>query len=458
VSNKALIFDLDGVLVDSKELHFKALNLALAEQGPWFIISGAEQKTTYEGLTTRDKLEILNKTKGLAKDKFDEVWLSKQEHTAKLFDGLGRDDELVAIFKRIKERGFKLAVVSNSIRQTLDVCLSGLGIGEFVDLSLSNEEVPEVKPSPGGYQLAMNKLGVVSLTTAVFEDSVVGRLAAIASGAKLVAIESRKSVTMELVEKTMDDLEKKSQDITILVPMAGAGSRFAEKGYTKPKFFIDVNGAPMIQPVIYSLDMNGNYVYLAQKKDSEEYGLRIFLRNLCPYAPKVTVIELDGMTDGAASTSLLARHEIDNDAPLIICNSDQIVEWDSKEFLEYAGNNNLDGCIAVFESDDPRWSYAKVNDGGRVTQVAEKEVISELATVGIYYWKRGSDYVRYAEKMISKDIRTNGEFYICPVYNEAIADGRKIGVFKVDRMISLGTPEDLEEYVGSQTDLPSREC
>lgn len=445
--NRALLFDLDGVLVDSRELHYQALNLALMEEGPWLVISDQEQQTTYEGLTTRDKLEILHRTKGLSRERFDAVWRSKQEHTARLFEGLEVDDELVTIFQRIKERGFKLGVVSNSIRDTLDVCLRGLGLEKYVDLSLSNEEVLEVKPSPSGYNMAMIGLRSDVLTTAIFEDSVVGKLAAIASGAKLVPIESRKTLTMDLVEETMNQIDPPT--FNLLIPMAGAGSRFAEAGYEQPKPMIEVNGNPMIQSVIYSLNMNGNFVFIVQQKHSEDYDLPIFLKNLSPLANSVTVVEINGLTNGAASTTLLAEHSIDNESPLVICNSDQIVEWDSRQFLKYAGDNNLDGCIAVFESDEPRWSYALVGDDGLVSEVAEKQVISNTATVGIYYWKHGSDYVKYAKQMIENDVRVNGEFYVCPVYNEAIADGKKIGVYKVDKMISLGTPEDLEAYVGN---------
>lgn len=443
--NFALLFDLDGVLIDSRDLHYQALNLALMEEGPWLPITPKEQEATYEGLTTRDKLEILHRTKGLGRDRFDSVWRSKQEHTARLFEGLERDEELIAIFQRIKERGFKIGVVSNSIRDTLNVCLNGLGIREYIDLDLSNEEVLEVKPSPAGYEMAMRGLRADPLTTAIFEDSLVGRLAAVASGARLVPIENRETLTMELVEQTMNQLD--APVFNILIPMAGAGSRFAEAGYEKPKPMIEVKGYPMISQVVDSLNMKGNFIFLVQEKHSKDYELPIYLSKLCHHAPSVTVIELGGLTEGAASTTLLAEHSIDNDAPLAICNSDQIVEWDSRAFLKYAGENNLDGCIAIFESDEPRWSYAKTNDEGFVTEVAEKQVISNLATVGIYYWKHGSDYVKYAKKMIADNKRVNGEFYVCPVYNEAIADGLKIGVYKVDTMHGLGTPEDLEAYL-----------
>jgi beta-phosphoglucomutase-like phosphatase (HAD superfamily)/dTDP-glucose pyrophosphorylase len=445
--NKALLFDLDGVLVDSRELHFEALNLALAEIDPKYVISLDEQATTYEGLTTKVKLEILNKTRGFPADRFKDVWRSKQNHTAKLFESLKEDPELIEIFELIESRGFKVGVVSNSIRQTLDVCLEKLGIAEYIDLSLSNEEVLEVKPSPSGYKMAMIGLKSDTLTTAIFEDSIVGRLAAEQSGAKLVPVDQRKDLTKDLVVKVMDDLEQSSGPVfNILIPMAGAGSRFAEKGYEKPKFFIDVCGKPMIQQVVSSLGMSGHFIYVTQSEHAKKYGLKDILPSLTPDASAVTVIEVNELTSGAATTTLLAEPLIDNDAPLIICNSDQLVQWASKDFLTYAGDNNLDGCIAIFRSNEPRWSYVETSDG-QATRVAEKEVISDLATVGIYYWKHGSDYVKYAHQMVAKQVTTNGEFYVCPVYNEAIQDGKNIGVFMVDKMISLGTPEDLEAYV-----------
>lgn len=444
----ALLFDLDGVLVDSRELHFKALNSALAEVDERFVITEAEQETIYEGLTTRTKLEILSKDKGLPKEKLEEVWQSKQKHTARLFDWIPKDLEIVNTLNMVRQNGFKIGVVSNSVRETLDTCLRRIGIEGLVDISISNEETPAPKPSPEGYLLAMKTLGADVSTTAIFEDSVVGRLAAEQSGAKLVPVNNRIDLTHRLVLKTMEELkEPEAPTFNILIPMAGAGSRFVEKGYENPKPMIEVKGMPMIQKVIYSLDMNGHFIYLAQEPIVEKYDLKNFLRSICPFAPEVTVIGVDALTEGAASTSLLAKELINNENPLIICNSDQLVEWDARAFLQDAGDRNLDGSIAIFESQDPKWSYAKVEDGGFVTEVAEKQVISDTATVGIYYWKHGSDYVKFAEQMIEKDIRTNGEFYICPAYNEAIASGLKIGTYEVHRMISLGTPEDLEAYV-----------
>lgn len=442
-----LLFDLDGVLVDSRELHFTALNLALSEVGDEYVISQEEQAKFYEGLTTKEKLKILTTFKDLNPELYEAIWKSKQEHTSRLFEDIAKDDALVELFKFIKSKKISIGVVSNSIRKTLDVCLLKLGIIDYVDYSISNEDVTLPKPSPEGYLKAMLFLGGDESTTAIFEDSEVGREAAKRTGAKLVEVNNRSDLTKDLVTPVIEQIGSEPT-FNLLVPMAGAGSRFAEAGYDKPKPLIEVNGKPMIQQVVYSVDMNGNFIYLAQAEHEKTYELSTFLRRITPQAPSVKVVEVDGLTEGAASTTLLAKDLIDNNSPLVIFNSDQLVEWDSPKFLKYAGDNNLDGCIAVFESNEPKWSYAKTDEDGFVTEVAEKQVISDTATVGIYYWKHGSDYVKYAEQMIANNKRVNGEFYVCPVYNEAIADGKKIGVYKVDTMIGLGTPEDLEAYVG----------
>lgn len=226
----------------------------------------------------------------------------------------------------------------------------------------------------------------------------------------------------------------------ILIPMAGLGSRFSDKGYRLPKPLIDVDGSPMIKRVVDSLAIDGNYIFIVQREHSVKYHLKDYLDEI---APGCSIIEIDGLTDGAARTALMAKELIDNDTPLIISNSDQVVVWGSLMFESLLVSQ---GVIALFQADDPKWSYARIEDNV-ITEVAEKKVISNNATVGIYGFSSGSDFVRYAEQMIQKDIRVNNEFYICPVYNEAIDDGKIILPYFVDKMYGLGTPEDLEKYL-----------
>jgi dTDP-glucose pyrophosphorylase len=163
--------------------------------------------------------------------------------------------------------------------------------------------------------------------------------------------------------------------------------------------------------------------------------------------PNCQIVEVDGVTQGAAVTTLLAKSLINNEQPLLISNSDQYVEWNSNEFLYKVYETKLDAAILTFKSTHPKWSFVKCDELGYVTEVAEKKPISDKATVGIYYWSKGSDYVRYAERMISKNIRTNNEFYVCPVFNEAIEDKKRIKTYDVEKMFGLGTPEDLKFYL-----------
>lgn len=224
----------------------------------------------------------------------------------------------------------------------------------------------------------------------------------------------------------------------ILIPMAGAGKRFVEAGYTQPKPFIDICGKPMIQRVVESLNIDGNYIFLIQKEHMDNYNIGNIIEQFCS---DYKIITVNGITEGAACTALLAKNEINNNKPLIIANSDQIVDWNSSQFLSYA--NNYDGCIPVFYSTNPKWSYAKIHNGF-VYEVAEKKPISSHATVGIYFFRQGKWFVKAAESMIEANTRTNGEFYICPVYNEMIANNMYITTYPVRKMFGLGIPEDLE--------------
>ena len=229
-----------------------------------------------------------------------------------------------------------------------------------------------------------------------------------------------------------------------VIPMAGAGSRFEQAGYTFPKPLIEVRGKPMIQVVVENLNMDANFIYVVQKSHREKYNLDTLLKLI---TPNCKIVEVDGITEGAACTTLLAKKYIDNENPLLFANSDQFVEWDSNEFMYKMNENNCDGGILTFKATHPKWSFAKIDENGLVTEVAEKNPISDNATVGFYYWKHGSDYVKYAEQMIDKDIRVNNEFYVCPVFNEAIGDNKVIRTFEIEKMWGLGTPEDLNYYL-----------
>jgi dTDP-glucose pyrophosphorylase len=247
-----------------------------------------------------------------------------------------------------------------------------------------------------------------------------------------------------LSEKTSTNVPWNHDSLNILLPMAGMGNRFAMAGYTFPKPLIEVNGKPMIQVVVENLNIQAHYIFVVQRSHYEKYHLQ-YLLNLI--APGCDIILVDAVTEGAACTTLMAQAIIDNDNPLLIVNSDQYIEWNSNECMYAFNANGVDGGIVTFEATHPKWSYVKLDEEGFVGEVAEKKVISNQATAGLYFWRKGSDYVRYAKQMISQDIRVNNEFYVAPVYNQAILDGKKIRIKNITSMWGLGTPEDLNVFL-----------
>ena len=240
------------------------------------------------------------------------------------------------------------------------------------------------------------------------------------------------------------------QKCNILIPMAGRGSRFEEQGYTDKKPFIDVNGKPMIHRVIENLGMEFDkeymFILICLQEDYDKYDFTQFEKVIGHNSYDVVI--LDDITEGAAQTILQAKDLINDDTPLMTMNSDQLVDWDIERLFEMC--EQFDGVIPCFYGEGNAWSYARTLDNGYVQEVAEKKQISKYATAGYYYWKKGSDFVKYAEQMIKDNSRTNGEFYVAPVYNWAVKDGKRVGVFMVDKCYSLGTPEDLQEYLSGQ--------
>ena len=451
--NKLVIFDLDGVLIESRELHYHSLNDALRSIDAKYVISRDEHLSIYDGLNTTRKLKLLSESKGLPAEYHDMVWQRKQLATFELIKQFPRDEKLVDIFTKLKSAGYMLAVASNSIRETVKLSLLKTGIMEYVDYWVSNQDVNHPKPFPEMYWQCMTKCKALPRDTLIIEDSHIGRQGALDSGAVLLAVENSHDVTWEKINKRLQNMNSqmtnntipwKDSRLNVLVPMAGAGSRFAQQGYTFPKPLIEVNGKPMIQVVVENLNIEAHYIFIVQQSHYEKYNLK-YLLNLI--APGCDIVQVDGVTEGAACSTLLAKDYINNDAPLVMANSDQYVEWNSNECMYAFTADEIDGGIISFEASHPKWSYARVGDDGFVEEVAEKKVISNEATVGIYYWKKGSDYVKYAEDMIAKNIRVNNEFYVCPVFNQAIEDNKKIKVKRVNKMWGIGTPEDLDNFL-----------
>ena len=238
--------------------------------------------------------------------------------------------------------------------------------------------------------------------------------------------------------------------LNIVVPMAGRGQRFADAGYSLPKPLIPVHGMPMIELVIANLRpaCPHRFHFLIQREHDARYGLAA---KLAGWAPGASVTAIDGVTEGAACTVLLARDRIEPDAPLMIANCDQYIDADIDAYLAAMGA--ADGLIMTMWADDPKWSFVHRDAAGHVTGVVEKEVVSNEATVGIYNFRRGGDFLRAADAMIAVDARVNGEFYVAPAYDPLIREGARIACFDIGRvgagMHGIGTPADLDAFLAT---------
>jgi beta-phosphoglucomutase-like phosphatase (HAD superfamily)/dTDP-glucose pyrophosphorylase len=452
---KLIVVDLDGVIIDSRELHYLALNKALEEISSDYVISKEEHLAKYDGHPTKYKLNLLTKEKGLDPSLYDRVWKRKQDLTQDvILQTFTLDNRIIEIFMSLKHQGYTIFCASNSIWITVKNALLTKGFLPFIDFFISNEEVKSPKPNPDIYFRCFERANVTPKETMICEDSPVGRKAAFSSGAYVCPIENVADFSLEKIlfyinkfnrmDKYAPSLETSAKKVNIVIPAAGLGSRFANAGYTFPKPLIDVNGKPMIQVVVENIGIMGHYIFIVQKEHYEKYNMK-YLLNLI--APNCDIVITEGVTEGAACSILLAKALINNDDPLIIANSDQFLEWDSHSFLYTSMSEGVDGCISTFTNTHPKFSYAKIDDEGFVTEVAEKVPISDIATTGIYFWKKGEDFVKYAEQMITKNIRVNNEFYVAPVYNQAIESGLKIKTDSCKKFLCLGTPEDLQYFL-----------
>jgi dTDP-glucose pyrophosphorylase len=234
--------------------------------------------------------------------------------------------------------------------------------------------------------------------------------------------------------------------------MAGLGSRFSKAGFLKPKPLIEIHGVPMIKVVINNLtpSCSHRFIFICQEDHIAKFNLDILLKL---WAPNCLVVSISGVTEGAACTVLKAKDFINNDQPLMVANCDQFIDVNINEYLMMLDSENYDGLIMTMKANDPKWSFVSFDNFGRIQRVVEKEVISDEATVGIYNFKHGKDFVFATEKMISQGDRINGEYYVAPIYNYLIKGGRQIGFFNIGNersgMYGLGIPEDLEYFVNS---------
>lgn len=233
----------------------------------------------------------------------------------------------------------------------------------------------------------------------------------------------------------------------IVIPMAGSDDRFRQHGFPFPKPVVEIDGRPLIEHAYDCLRTipEADFTFVIRKEDNLRFHLGDMLRLL---DAECTIINTEGETSGAACTVLLAIDQIDNDEELIVANGDQVLDFNLNHVVQEFRTRGLDGGTVVFDSVHPRWSFVKTDNEGFVIEAAEKRPISRNATAGIYYFRRGSDFVTSAKAMIRKGASVNGGYFVCPSFNELILSQKKVGVFEInrDQYISLATPQAVEEY------------
>jgi dTDP-glucose pyrophosphorylase len=244
--------------------------------------------------------------------------------------------------------------------------------------------------------------------------------------------------------------------INIVVPMAGRGSRFVQAGYNLPKPLLPVLGRPMIEVVIENLRPSTphRFIFICQQEHLQEFDLEPVLRSA---GNDTIIVPIEYVTEGAACTVLLAEKYINNLQPLMIANCDQYISTPIDTYLHKMDEGDFDGYIMTMSADDSKWSYIRLNEKKLITEVVEKKVVSNEATVGIYNYRHGSDFVSAAHAMMAANDRTNNEFYVAPAYNYMISAGKRIGFMNIGAeragMYGLGVPEDLE-YMNGLNELP----
>ena len=448
------LFDLDGVLVDLCDLHRKIFIKAYNEYNSNNINSEFHDKYL-EGLSTKEKLKKIEKYFSIEIDK-ELIYKKKQEMTIIELQEYEFTDRIKHIFEWVKAQNIRIAVYTNSIRKTLDLVLDRLDITDFVEYSLSNEDVIESKPSSFGYIKLMEMMNIKTCETMIFEDSICGKTSAYGSGAYVIPIINSLDITILFLDYCRTYLKRPEylSKLRIVIPMAGLGSRFQKDGYIIQKPFLPMIGEKQLwEEVVENL-------LPKEKNIREKTDVHLIVRkeqlHLFRTKPNLYIHTVDLLTEGPACTVLTLKNIINDDIPLIIGNSDQYLEWSSDDFLSTSLHPDYDGCISTFYHpcpDDLKWSYASLYSDGSVKEVAEKKYIGPHATTGIYGWKKGSDFVKYAEKMILYNDRVNNEFYVCPVYNYAIKESKKIRILNCSKFWGVGIPKDYIEFIDHYKEL-----
>lgn len=425
----ALIFDLDGVLVDAKELHFLSLNKALVDCNlkP---ISEEQHFLEFDGLPTQEKINRLG-----CQAHGEKIIQLKNEYVLAEIPNLTNS----GIGSIIQKLGQKIYVCSNAQKWFVEECIKMLGF----DAEIVTPNPLPPKPAPDMYEFILKQHNECY----IFEDNPNGLKAAFAAqrnypNTKVIRVDDAEDAVHKLkMLGPVSDPYVWHDYPTIIIPMLGESKRFYEKGYTVPKYQLPVGSGTMLSTTIASLQVGTGRLTIAAR-DNE----RAYLSSYC-----VKYFDQNVVTEGMVDTILrtLKGCTIYPDEPLILASCDQAQKYDALSCMYVLRNNpHVDGICLVFKETEgnPKWSFCKTRENSNIIEeVAEKRPISQWANCGVYFWKRAADFIRYAEQMMAANDRVRNEFYAAPVFNYAIKDGKNIIIKEAEEFYPLGVPEDYEK-------------
>lgn len=461
-----IVFDLDGVLVESKDLHYDALNEAITHvAGVDYIITRPEHETVYDGLSTNQKLRLMTIHKNLPLAAHKPIWVKKQQLTDEMVrDQLKPDRVLLDSLQSLKAAGYPLAVASNCIKSSVHNILDSIGVLPLVDAYFSNEDVEHAKPAPDIYAKACATFGVDPQATLVVEDSVKGFEACVRAGCHLFKVDTPADVRADAILDRVSAINLSGKPVTIVVPLAGTNDLYWMDGPEAvpseiPPFLTDANGAPALEWVVRPL-LNSRYaqkfVFIVKEAQRAKFKLDSLLPRIVGFRP-TKVVSVHGETLGALKTVMMAKDVISRDAPLLLCTCSNVTAWLPGMSVDDLIDVQADGALATVESTDPRSSYVRVHKGTHdVVDVHEKVPVSDTACTGLYYWRRGSDFFAAAKSQLLRAVKTKGLYFLAPAYNEAIRSGLSVKVVPTKACWSVRNVHEIrafaDEFVSKHVD------
>lgn len=455
----AVVFDMDGTLVETRNLHKDALNAALREvAGEAWVIGEREHAAAYDGLSTAQKLKRLNAVAGLDPALNAGVWRRKQELTdAFVRAQVAPDARIRDVILELKRSGFAVGVASNCVRSSVDLILECLGVRDVVDLSLSNCDVERAKPAPDMYARAAESFGVSPERLLVVEDAPFGWQAALSAGCHLLRVRRPADVTAEavLARAAEIDATRAEHVVTVLVTLAGMDAPRAHCGgggastQERPACALDARGRSALARVAESLMSRRHAVRFIFVVLGDAVSDALLYEATAHSAP-TSVVRLRRPTRGALETCLAAAHLLEPGAPLVVVDGRHVVEWppgqDADDLLLLAPAAG-DAAAAVVVCDDPRWCYAAVDaSGSRILEVGEKSRISELALTGLFFWRTAASFLADARAVVSSGRRVRGNFFVASALTAAAARGASVRAARVAAMHSLRTQAEVAAY------------